>query len=155
MTRPIVRFLAVTAVALLAACGGGDSTGPVDDDDDDPGNGNNNPTRQVLDNPAFDANIQEIFIRKGCTASNCHGAAEEASLDLRSGSSYAALVNVVAFSDGDFFRVNPGNAQDSYLVMKIEGRQTVGETMPLDGSPLDNIDRTNIRNWIDNGAPNN
>ena len=37
----------------------------------------------------------------------------------------------------------------------LEGRQSVGLQMPRGGTPLDNIDLTNIRNWINNGAPNN
>ena len=32
---------------------------------------------------------------------------------------------------------------------------TVGGRMPLNGTALDNIDLTNIKNWINNGAPNN
>ena len=154
MGRPIVRIFPLFVLLLLAACGGGGSTGPVDDNDDGD-NGNDTPTRQILENPSFSTDIQEIFNRRGCTAAQCHGSTEEAGLDLRAGASYAELVNVVAFSDADFFRVEPGDAQNSYLVMKLEGRQTAGETMPLDGAPLDNIDLTNIRNWIDNGAPEN
>ena len=52
-------------------------------------------------------------------------------------------------------RVVPGNATDSYLVIRLEGRQTVGNRMPLGGSPLDNIDLTNVRNWIAQGAQRN
>ena len=108
-----------------------------------------------LSNPAFAANIQEIFDRRGCSASSCHGAALSANMDLRSGAAFASIVNVAAFSDGAFQRVTPNDAQNSYLVMKLEGRQTVGDRMPLDGAVLDNIDITNIRNWINTGALNN
>lgn len=139
---------ALLALLAFAGCGGGGGTGPVDDDDDDPGG------RMVLENPAFAANIQEIFDRRGCSASNCHGAAEEAGLRLSGGAAYAELVNVAATSE-TFLRVAPGDPDDSYLVIKVEGRQSVGDRMPLNGSPLDAIDRGNLRNWIANGAPNN
>jgi hypothetical protein len=52
-------------------------------------------------------------------------------------------------------RVIPGNARASYLVVKLEGRQTIGSRMPLNASALDNIDLTNIKNWINQGAKNN
>ena len=38
-------------------------------------------------------------------------------------------------------RVIPNNADGSYLVIKLEGRQTVGARMPLGGQPLDMTDR--------------
>ncbi len=62
---------------------------------------------------------------------------------------------MASFGDGNEVRVIAGDAQNSYLVKKLEGRQTVGARMPLNGAPLDNIDLTNIRNWIDQGAQNN
>jgi hypothetical protein len=108
----------------------------------------------VKANPAFGADIQEIFDRRGCTASGCHGSAQSAGLDLRSGSAYGSLVNVQASSE-PIVRVIPNDAQNSYLVIKLEGRQSVGAQMPRGGSPLDTIDMRNIRNWIDTGAPNN
>jgi hypothetical protein len=54
-------------------------------------------------------------------------------------------------------RVIPYDAANSYLVKKLEGTQGSGngERMPLMLSPLDNIDITNIKNWINAGAPNN
>ena len=64
------------------------------------------------------------------------------------------LVDVDAASE-NFKRVLPNDANNSYIVIKLEGRQTVGSRMPLSQSPLDNIDLTNIKNWINNGAPNN
>jgi hypothetical protein len=40
------------------------------------------------------------------------------------------------------------------IVIKLEGRQTVGAKMPLGGS-LDAISLQNIKNWINKGANNN
>jgi|TARA_B100001167_G_scaffold127020_1_gene79375 hypothetical protein len=53
--------------------------------------------------------------------------------------------------------VIPNDAQNSYLVKKLENRQGSGNgnRMPIGGSALDNVDLTNIKNWINTGAPNN
>jgi hypothetical protein len=51
--------------------------------------------------------------------------------------------------------VIPGDPDGSYLMIKLEGRQSVGDRMPQTGSPLDSIDLTNLRNWISQGALNN
>lgn len=143
-TRRSLGLIAVTAVAL-AACNGDGGTG-LDGGGDE---------REIKANPSFAADVNEIFQRRGCTTSGCHGGGQ-AGLTLTSSASanYAELVDVQATSE-DFLRVEPGNAQDSYLVIKLEGRQNEGQQMPLTGEALDNIDLTNIRNWINNGAPNN
>jgi len=151
MKQGLVGFLTLGLVVSLAGCGGGgDGTGPTG------GNGTPDPGgRVILVSPSLQTNIQEIFDRRGCSGSLCHGAARSADLDLRSGSAFASLVNVVAFSDANFQRVTPNDAQNSYLVMKLEGRQTVGVRMPLGLAPLDAIDLTNVRNWINTGALDN
>ncbi len=77
-----------------------------------------------------------------------------AGLNLQSGASYASLVNVTATRE-PIVRVIPGNADASYLVVKLEGRQSVGSRMPLGGQPLSQTDLTNIKNWINRGAQNN
>lgn len=135
----------VLALAALALTGcGGDS--PAEPDDMDP--------RVVKANPSFQADIQEIFERKGCSASTCHGESQRAGLDLRSGTSYDALVGVTATTES-VVRVIPGDAEGSYLVVRVEGRQAVGNRMPLGGTPLDSIDVANLRNWIERGAARN
>ncbi len=153
---PLPRRIPITivAIALLAACGGGDSPS------DPGGNGNNNgggDTRQIKTNPSFAADIQNIFERTGCTAMGCHGDGTGAGMTLGSnaGANHGVLVGVPSTSEPNFNRVTPNDATNSYLVIKLEGRQSVGAQMPFGGSALDNIDLTNIRNWINNGAPNN
>lgn len=143
-------WLAAGVLCLFGACGGDSGTNP----DPDPGGGG--PTgggRVIKANPSFDTDIQEIFNRMGCASSSCHGTSESAGLRLTAGDSYDELVNIAAFQEPGT-RVIPNDAENSYLVIKIEGRQTVGGKMPVGGS-LDNIDITNIRNWIDTGALNN
>ncbi len=51
--------------------------------------------------------------------------------------------------------VKPLDAMNSYVIIRLENRQTVGLQMPGDGGRFDSIDLTNLENWIKNGAPNN
>lgn len=151
MIKASTRSLAVAATLALAACGGG-GTGPDDGGNTGGGTGN---TRQILADPPFATVIQEIFNRRGCAAGSCHGSgSQSAGLNLASGSSYANLVNV-ASTQVETLRVIPGNADGSYLIIKVEGRQTLGDRMPQGGAALDNIDLTNLKNWINQGAKNN
>jgi hypothetical protein len=141
-----------SSLVLAVACG--DSSSPTSSSSPmtSTPTGTNSPT--VKDNPSFATDIQPIFERNGCTNGACHGAAISAGLDLRSGASYRNLVNVQATSE-PIARVIPGNADGSYLIIKLEGRQTVGSRMPLGGRALDTTDLTNIKNWINRGAGNN
>jgi hypothetical protein len=147
--KPATSVL-IAAVVLLAACGGGD--GPTDPGGD-PGGGNGD-TRSIKDDPSFANDVWEVFNRRGCAASSCHGGGA-GGLTLTSASgAYTALVNVTSAASGEVL-VIPSNADDSYLVKKLEGRQSVGARMPLGGSSLDNIDLSNVKNWINQGAKNN
>ncbi len=144
-------FLVLAAVVVVSACSS------EDDPIAPPGNGGNGDGgggRMVEDNPSFSGTIQEIFERRGCSASSCHGAARSGGLQLTLGDAYDNLVNVQGVAE-PILRVIPSDAEGSYLVIKLEGRQSVGSSMPLGGSSLDNIDLTNIKNWIDQGAANN
>lgn len=143
-------------LAFLAACGGSDGpTAPGGNGGDDPGGGTGGgDTRTIKDNPSFSSDVMEIFDRRGCTASGCHGTGEGGLTMTNASTTYGNLVDVASPISGEI-RVIPGNAQDSYLVKKLEGRAAFGAQMPLGGSPLDNIDLTNVRNWIGQGAQNN
>jgi hypothetical protein len=138
-------FLAGTLGLGLAACGDG-VTVPAE----------SNP-RVILAAPSFATDINEIIQRRGCSASSCHGGpGGKAGLQFsaNAAANYAQLVNVQATSE-NFLRVAPNDADNSYIVIKVEGRQLVGQRMPRGQTALNNIDLTNIRNWINNGAPNN
>ena len=143
---PLSRsILTAFVLALTSACSTSDSnpTAP-------PAGGG----RQVEANPSFNNIIQEIFDRRGCSGSSCHGVARSGALDLRVGNAHGNLVNIQALLE-PILRVIPGDADGSYLVIKLEGRQSAGSAMPRVGSPLDVIDLTNIKNWINQGAQNN
>ena len=154
MRRILTLSLSLAVALALGACGDG-GTGPSGDDGSDGGSGGGSGGgRSILPDPSFSGVIQEIFTRRGCASGSCHGTALAGGLDLRTGSSYANLVNVGS-NQVSTLRVIPGNANDSYLIVKVEGRQSVGQRMPIGGSPLDNIDLTNLKNWINQGAKNN
>ena len=140
-----LKLFPLVALGLLAACGGTPTDG---------GGDNGGDTRVIKATPSFALDVQEIFTRRGCTTSNCHGTSMRGGLGLASAAaSFADLVNVPSVGNPNIDLVEPSDALNSYLVMKLEG--TAGTLMPQGLAPLDNIDLTNIKNWINNGAPNN
>ena len=82
----------------------------------------------------------------------CHNAAASAGLNLSQGQAYNNLVNVNSTSEPNFKRVLPNDAQNSYIVMKLEGHQTIGSRMPLSRTPLTTVQIQNVKNWINKGA---
>ena len=141
---------AVPVLLLLAACGGSDSPTAPGGNTNPGGGGNTAPA--VKDDPIFATDIVPIFAQNGCTSGGCHGSPGQAGLVLSS-SPYAALVNVASTQTREL-RVIPGNANDSYLIKKLEGRASVGQRMPV-GGQLSSTDLANIKNWINKGAKNN
>lgn len=96
--------------------------------------------------------IQDTVFTPICT--QCHlGANAPQGLRLDAANSYAMLVNVASNEVPALLRVNPGNADQSYLVQKISGSAAVGARMPAGQAalPQDRIDL--IRQWISEGAP--
>jgi len=136
----LIGIMAVLAVLFLLSCGSDNST-------------SSQPPVTVKDDPSFSADIQPIF-NSNCVSSGCHNATASAGLVLLQGQSYASLVNVDSSSENTKKRVLPGDATSSYLVIKLEGRQSVGARMPLGGS-LNTNSIQNIKNWINKGAKNN
>ena len=89
--------------------------------------------------------------------SGCHsggGAALPGSMNLTSSAnSRAALVSVASVEVPAIQRVKPSDANNSYVVQKLEGTASVGARMPFGGNPLDAATIAVIRQWIDAGAP--
>ena len=74
-------------------------------------------------------------------------------LDLSSAdASFANLVNVASLQVQSLNRVTPGDADQSYLVQKLEGTAASGTRMPQGGPFLDQASMDVIRQWIDGGA---
>ena len=88
--------------------------------------------------------------------SKCHiGASAPEGLQLDAAHSYNLLVGVPSAERPDLLRVNPGNPDTSYMVLKIEGASgIVGARMPFGETPLPQATIDAIRQWITNGAPN-
>ena len=144
----MIRQLGTAVLLGLAVAVAGCST------DDTPTSSGGNTSRTVKTDPSFANDIQEIFNRRGCSGSSCHGSAQSAGLDLRTGNAYGSLVGVTA-TQSSLKRVEAGDAAASYVVVKVEGNQTTGGQMPLGGQPLDATDLQNIKNWINQSAKNN
>jgi hypothetical protein len=111
------------------------------------------PPPTVKEDPSFSADIQPIFTAR-CALSGCHNATAQGGMNLSDGKAYGNIVNIASTQDNTKKRVLPNDADNSYLVMKIEGKQTVGTRMPQGGT-LSDDDIQLIKNWINKGAKNN
>jgi len=69
--------------------------------------------------------------------------------------SFAALVDVTSLEVNTLKRVNPNDADNSYIIQKLEGTQTVGARMPFGGPYLTQAQIDEIKGWINAGALNN
>ena len=104
--------------------------------------------------PTF-SSIQASIFTPICT--QCHaGASAPLSFSLQAGFSYDQLVGVPSVEVPELLRVNPGQPDNSYLVMKIEGAPGItGGRMPLGLPPLSADQIASIRAWIADGALEN
>jgi hypothetical protein len=111
------------------------------------------PTFSSIQSQIFD--LTDSSGRLACT--NCHNPRlRPAGLDLTAGVSYANLVGVASVERPALQRVKPGDAENSYIIHKLEGRTgIVGARMPRGTGPfLTDGQLVVIRRWIENGAPN-
>jgi len=112
-------------------------------------------TTPVVSGPTL-PQIQATVFTPSCATVGCHtggGAILPGVMDLSSeAASLANLVNITSIQDNGVLRVNPGNANMSYLITKLESAGAVGAQMPLGQAPLDPAVIADIRLWIDNGA---
>jgi mono/diheme cytochrome c family protein len=108
--------------------------------------------------PTF-TEIQADIFSQSCARSGCHvGDNAPQGLDLSAGNAYANLVEVASNQVPDLQRVDPGNPDDSYLVIKLEGgdRMAGGTSqMPFGGPALSDEKIQQVRDWIAEGAPDN
>jgi len=106
----------------------------------------------------YDAIQATIFEAKGCTASACHGDAMEGGLDLRAGTSFAALVRQQSTVDSAIERVKPGEQDLSLLYLKLAAATngtdlgSLGQPMPVGAEPLLDDQLEAVRVWIRAGA---
>ncbi|MYD70532.1 MAG: hypothetical protein F4W89_07290 [Acidobacteria bacterium] len=140
------------AVLGLSACGSDPAPTPTaptptePEPDPDP-----DPDPDVL-SPTLSSIQRNVF---SPTCVSCHGDSDaEAGLNLEEGRSFDSLVNVSS-TQVALDLVEPNDAENSYLIHKLEDRPSIeGDRMPPD-NPLSSDDIDVIRQWIDEGAPNN
>lgn len=98
--------------------------------------------------------VQAAVFSPHCALSGCHiGPAAPRGLDLSAGQAEGNLVGVASDEVPEFLRVEPSNAADSYLYMKITADPRIfGDPMPLTGGPLSAADKDLIERWIEEGA---
>lgn len=108
----------------------------------------------VYSDPSFMFHIQPI-LTNNCALYGCHNSTAKAGLILLEGPAYINLVNVSSTQVPSLMRVLPGDATNSYMIIKIEGDQTTGTRMPQGREALDEIQTQNIKNWIIKGAKDN
>jgi hypothetical protein len=150
MNRPVRIFTLFVVGSALGSCAGDPNpTGPGDD------GGDPQMTRIIKADPSFAVDVQEIFVRTRCADATCHRIGQ-AGLTLlpNAAQNYANIVNVTADREGQFLLIKPFDAENSYIMIRLQDRQEVGVSMPP-GVTLDSIDMTNLTNWINNGALNN
>jgi hypothetical protein len=98
--------------------------------------------------------VQDAVFTPSCARFGCHlGATAPFGLELEQGRSLATTVGVPSAEIPMFPRVEPGNAADSYLYMKVTSDPRIlGDPMPFTGGPLDPTLVALIETWIEQGA---
>jgi hypothetical protein len=116
------------------------------------------PTPTVTQAATFDVVQQTIFSPR-CAIPTCHDSrTRSGDLILEPGQSYPQLVGVEpdieSAADAGLLRVDPGDADNSFILIKLEGPPPVyGSRMPLTGALLSDAEVDLIRRWIVAGAP--
>jgi hypothetical protein len=110
--------------------------------------------------PAFTfSQIQAQIFTPTCAKSDCHAGSTggQEGLILDPGVSYGLLVNHPATENSTLDRVEPGDPERSYLILKLRGDPSIsGVRMPYDGPPyLSPQQIEGIAAWIREGAPDN
>jgi hypothetical protein len=108
----------------------------------------------VAAGPTLDE-IQASVFSPTCATASCHtgpsGNILPAGMDLSdANASFNALVGVSSLQQPAILRVAPGDPDNSYLIMKLEGN--AGTRMPFGGPALDAAVIADIRQWITDGA---
>ena len=102
--------------------------------------------------------IQNNIFTPTCSVAGCHsgpsGPNLPAGMDLSSASaSFSSLINIQSIEVSTILRVAVDDADNSYLIHKLEGTSADNLRMPLGGPFLDQATIDVIRRWIDTGAP--
>lgn len=101
----------------------------------------------------------QVILTASCAVPGCHsGQFPSNNLNLEAGMSFDELVGIDPFNGNaagmGILRVDPGDALNSYLLIKVAGTPPLGlgSQMPLFADPLTESDVATIRDWINDGA---
>lgn len=105
---------------------------------------------------SFASQVQPIFTAN-CALSGCHaGSSPQQGQNLTAGDAYSYTVNITSHEEPAYKRVDPFNADSSYLYLKITGSPLIsGVRMPYNKPALSQSDIQTIQQWINQGAKNN
>lgn len=146
------QWIAASLIGVLLGAAGCSGNGDGLDENGRPIGGGPPPPPPPPPGTSDFKKIQDTIFTPACVG--CHaGAGAPRGLRLDEGNSYALLVGVASAEVPALQRVKAGDAENSYLVHKIEGRAAVGGRMPLGGPPLPQADIDLIKQWIVAGAP--
>jgi hypothetical protein len=138
-----LRKIAAAAVLLAGCAGSGEGL-----DENGRPLGEGGPTGELM--PTIESIQDHVFTPRCAT---CHQGSHVSGLELEDAQrSYDELVDVMSTENPALARVEPGQSDNSYLIDKLEGTQTVGGRMPLNQPPLSPETIAVIRQWIDEGA---
>ena len=146
--KTLARASLLLLLAGATACGGDSPTAPTPTTP-------TTPTTPAVGNlTATLSSIQREVFNPACVVH--HGPSDaQADLDISEGLSFENLVNVASTQVG-YDLVTPNDAENSYLIHKLEGRAgIVGGRMPLGSSFLTDDAIDIIKQWINDGALNN
>ena len=141
-TLKVIIILAAT-LSVMIGCSD-EATSPNDSNNAGP----------TLSSSKF-SDIQRQVFNTSCASSGCHsGSSVQANLNLSEGNSYNNLVNKQSLLNPTFFRVKPGDSENSFLIKMLKNNGNGSSQMPPAGK-LSNAVIDSIAAWINNGALNN
>lgn len=147
--RSLLPILICSLGLLLGGCGGSSTGTNGGGSGGGGGNGGGGGGNEIGTEPTF-SNVQQIF-QQSCGGANCHINQPNNGVQLNT---YENVMNSQGSDYGELV-VQPGDAEGSPLVDKIEPNPQIPPRMP-DGGPYLSDERIDqIRQWIDNGAENN
>ena len=139
-----------------------DATGDDDDSagDDDDSAGDDDDSAGDDDDSTSAPTFSEVYSTILSMRCSCHNGSSHSTgffMNADETTAYNNLVNVDSFENAGMDRIEPGDADGSYLVNKIQGTAASvggsnGSQMPLSGGPLSQADIDLVRDWVDGGA---
>ncbi len=138
--RPVLALVTLIAAGCGGGGGGGTPTAP--------------PMQPPAGPPVTFSDFQAQIFTPTCARGGCHSAASaQAGLVLEPGVAHGNLVGVPSTEVPALLRVDPGDAEQSYLIHKLRGDAgIIGERMPRGGPFLGQAEIDAMIAWINSGA---